>query len=77
VQQEPNSDQQPADPTEEFIVQRQGHIATHRSLPRQGWLACVGAAAFVMNERQGSTEGRRTMGPLGEEDETFPGKGGA
>lgn len=59
-------------------MQRQSHIADKRSLPCQGRLAFVCAAAvFAMNERHGRTEGQRPMGPLGDEDGIFPGKGGA
>lgn len=60
-------------------MQRQAHIATQRSLPRQGGTAFVGAeAVFAMNARHGNDMHRqRPVGPLGGEDGSSPGKGGA
>ncbi|WP_280153441.1 hypothetical protein [Piscinibacter sp. XHJ-5] len=72
-QQQPN--------TEEFIVQRQGHIA-NRSLPVKGQCAFVrtafgkAAAVVTMNERH-PIKSQRPVGSLGDEDGMHPGKGGA
>jgi hypothetical protein len=67
--------------TEEFIVQRQGHIA-NRSLSLKGQCAFVraavgfGLAVVTMNERH-PAESQRPVGALGYEDWMHPGKGGA
>jgi hypothetical protein len=65
---------------EEFIVQRQGHIA-NRSLPVKGQCAFVRAAfgetaVVTMNERHPAMS-QRPVGSLGYEDWVHPGKGGA
>ena len=66
--------------TEEFIVQRQGHIA-NRSLPVKGQCAFVrasfgNAAVVTMNERH-LFKSQRPVGSLGYEDWMHPGEGGA
>jgi hypothetical protein len=67
--------------TEEFIVQRQGHIA-NRSLPLKGQCAFVraafgfGSAVVTMSERH-PVKGQRPVGSLGDEDGMHAGEGGA
>jgi hypothetical protein len=67
--------------TEEFIVQRQSHIA-NRSLPVKGQCAFVRAAfgkvtaVVTMNERH-LVKSQRPTWSLGYEDWMHPGKGGA